>query len=174
MYLCLLLAVFAVSCASEGALAEQAPTEDAVERAWAEAAECLTNAGFIGVEVDRDDNTWSISFGGDADGTIAGFRYDRCVGDAEKINLALLRTLIPEGAERLAVAVEFQTCLESAGLENPVAYDPENPDSSAVLADAITKLGYSNETPDVADDPRFSEVLSCFDRYERLFPDRFS
>lgn len=147
-------------------------TEEVVDQAWTEAAECLTDQGYE-VRKDRRGNSWSLEFGGEAEGVVFDLRYGNCVGDAEALTMKFLRTQIPEGAQRLELAAEFQDCLSSAGIPDPVGYDPTNPDSVAVLRDAIVKLGYSNDDPGVADDPRFGAVLRCFDTYELLFPDRF-
>jgi len=86
---------------------------------------------------------------------------------------AFSRSQIPEGEERLAMAAEFQSCLESAGVEGPVTYDSENPYQPATLADAQTKLGYELGDPTVVGDPRFSAALTCLADFELLFPHRF-
>ena len=147
-------------------------TEESVDQAWTDAAQCLTEHGYS-VEQERIGNDWGLSIGGDQDGVLFELRYDRCVGDAEAITLAFLRTQVPEGAERVELASEFQSCLSSAGIPTQVAYDPSSPDAAAVLRDTQTQMGYTAGDPTVADDPRFPAVLGCFDTYEILFPERF-
>ena len=141
-------------------------------QAWTEAAECLTSRGYDVQQV-RTGNNWSLTFDGEPDGIVFDLRYEVCVGDAEAMNVAYLRTQVPEGDQRLEVAAEFQSCLSAAGIPNTVFYDPTSPDAAATLRDAQIELGYTVADPDVADDPRFGEVLGCFDTYELLFPERF-
>ncbi len=172
--LAVLLGIVVSACSTSAAdSATEEVTEGSVDRAWAEAAECLTDNGYS-VETQRVDNSWSLLFDGTPEESDAFFDlYNGCVTDAESVNLAFLRMQVPEGAERVELASEFQICLGSAGVENPVTYDPNNPDQVSALADAQTQLGYALDDPAVTDDQRFTDVLICFDTYELLFPDRF-
>lgn len=152
-------------------VAEDDVTEGSVDQAWVEAAECLTSEGYS-VETQRDGDTWSIAFEGNPEETSAFSNlYDNCVSKAETLNLAFLRAQVPDGTERVELADEFNGCLAEAGIES-VVYDPNNPDQASALADAQTQLGYALDDPAVTDDPNFLIVLTCFQTYELLFPDR--
>lgn len=167
-----LLGLGASACSS-GQQAQEV-TEEAVDLAWAEAAECFTNAGYS-VRTQRTGNEWGVVFDGIPEERnelfFERYVYDNCVDDAAAITTDFLRTQIPEGAERLEMAAEFEACLSSAGVTKS-AYDPNNPDQPAVLRDAQRQLGYGPGDPTVVDDPRFGTVLQCLGDFELLFPHR--
>ena len=166
------MVVVASGCSSGDPEIAQDVTEDIVDNAYVEAINCLTNQGYT-AEIQRDENDWAVVFDGAPNGFLFDRTYERCTSDAEATGLAFSRSQIPEGEERLAMAAEFQSCLESAGVEGPVTYDSENPYQPATLADAQTKLGYELGDPTVVGDPRFSAALTCLADFELLFPHRF-
>lgn len=124
------------------------------------------------MEIQRDENDWAIVFDGAPEGALFDRTYEDCASEAAATKLAFFRSQIPEGQERLAMVDEFQSCVESAGVEGPVVYDAENPHQPSTLADAQIRLGYGLGDPTVVDDPRFSAVSMCLADFEVLFPHR--
>lgn len=152
---------------------DRGPALGEVGDAWEEAAQCIEEAGHS-VEIDAVDERWTISIEGLPTGS-AEFAevHDPCVSEAEELSRHYERTHVAVGAQLPKLAKSFDICIESIGLD-PLTYDVRMADQVAALAEVTAELGYSLEDGSVANDPRFSRALGCFESHERLFPGRFA
>ena len=148
------------------------PTAEEVGRLWQEAARCLSAEGFEVVLEKGADQRWLLSFGDDPEArSDFGEIYERCVQPAEDAERALALASQPQGGEVVELAKELEECLAEEGIE--ISVDLVERSSSRTVAAIIDALGYQQDDRTVVKDSRFHHALSCLNRYESLFPDRF-